>query len=291
MSIRRARWLVPAAVVVIAASAGVLVVASPASAVAGRVVVSATSPETGSEGFKGANAVCPTGTKILGGGADIVGGNHHVQLAGINPAPLGLPANSMWATANEGPFGYDGSWSLRAWAVCGTGVSGHQIVEASSAPPAGATSAAATAACPAGKKVIGAGGRSAGKPSYVLDTMDVSASLSSVFVETMATEVVTPGTAPVAVAYAICINPVPGQQRVGAATAFDSNDKTLTVICPAGTRVHGTGGGITGALGQAYLDALLPSGGAPGGTHINAREDANGFAGNWMVNAYAVCAN
>jgi hypothetical protein len=287
---RRARWLAPAVVVLAAASAAVIV-ASPANAVAGRVVVTATSPETGSEDFKGANAVCPTGTVVLGGGADITGGNHHVQLGGINPAPLGLPANSIWATANEGPLGYDGSWSLTAWAVCGSGVSGHVIIEASSAAPAGATSATATATCPAGKKVIGAGGRSAGKPSYVLDTMDVSASLSSVYVETMATESPTPGTAPLAVAYAICINPVAGQQRVGAATAFNSSDKTLTVTCPAGTRVHGTGGGITGALGQAYLDALFPSAGAPGGTFINAREDATGFAGTWMVNAYAVCAN
>jgi hypothetical protein len=177
--------------------------------------------------------------------------------------PLGLPANSMWATA--------------------------KIVEVHSGAPAG-SAATAVATCPAGKKVIGAGGRSAGKPDWVMDTMDVAGNLSSVYVETMTTEFAT-GIAPVAVAYAICINPVPGQQRVGAATAFDSNDKTLTVSCPAGTRVHGTGGGITGALGQAYLDALLPSGGAPGGTHINAREDANGFARNWMVNAYAVCAN
>lgn len=119
----------------------------------------------------------------------------------------------------------------------------------------------------------------------------MSASLASVYVETMATELVVPGTAPLAVAYAICINPVPGQQRVSATSAWDSNDKALTVNCPAGTRVHGTGGGITGALGQAHLDALLPTGGAPGGTHINAREDANGFGNTWMISAYAVCAN
>src|SRR5688500_4701841 len=76
------------------------VIVTSASAVAGLVVVTATSPERGSEAFKGANAVCPAGTKILGGGADISGGGHSVQLAGLNPAPLGMPANSMWATAN-----------------------------------------------------------------------------------------------------------------------------------------------------------------------------------------------
>jgi len=289
MGIRRARWFVMATSILTTAAAGILV-AGPAHAVAGRVVVTATSPDTGSESFKGANAVCPTGTKILGGGADIVGGDHHVQLGGINPAPLGLPANSIWATANEGPSGYNGAWSLTAWAICGYGVTGHQIVEATSAPPAGATSAAATAVCPAGKKVIGAGGRSAGKPTYVLDTIDVSGGLSSVLVQTMATEAVVAGTAPLAVAYAICIDPVPGQQRVGASSVWDSNDKVLTVACPAGTQVHGTGGGISGAHGQAHLDALLPIAGAPGGTFINAREDATGYVANWSVSAYAVCA-
>ena len=59
MGIRRVRWFVMATSILTTAAAGVLF-AGPANAVAGRVVVTATSPETGSESFKGANAVCPT---------------------------------------------------------------------------------------------------------------------------------------------------------------------------------------------------------------------------------------
>lgn len=264
-------------------------IGTPASAVTGLVVVTTTSPERGSEDFKGANAVCPSGTKILGGGADIVNGGHSVQLGGLNPAPLGLPANSMWATANEDVPGYTGSWYIKAWAICASGVTGHQIVQASSAEPAGSTFAYATATCPAGKKVIGAGGRSASKPSYVLDTIDVAGDLSSVYVETAAAESPAPGTAPLAEAYAICIDPVPGQQLVTASSGFTSADKTLSVSCPSGTTLHGTGGGMTSALGQAHLDMLAPTG--TSSAKIEAREDANGYSGTWKFDVYAICAS
>jgi len=265
-----------------------VVIATSASAVAGLVVVAATSPERGSESFKAANAVCPAGTKILGGGADIVGGGHSVQLGALNPAPLGLPANSMWATANEDVLGYGGSWYITAWAMCASGVTGHEIVQASSAEPAGSTFASATATCPAGKKVIGAGGASAGKPSFVLDTVDITSDLNSVYVETIAAESPTAGTAPLAQAYAICIFPVRGQQLVRASSGFTSADKTLSVSCPSGTRLHGTGGGMTGAIGQAHLDNLIPNGNS---SRIEAREDATGYSGTWKVDVYGVCAN
>jgi len=280
------RVVLSAATVALAATP--VMIATSASAVTGLVVVTATSPERGSEDFKGANAVCPAGTSILGGGADIVGGAHSVQLAALNPAPLGLPANSMWATANEDVLSYAGSWYIKAWAICASGVTGHEIVQASSAEPAGSTFASATATCPAGKKVIGAGGGSAGKPSYVLDTIDITSDLNSVYVETIAAESPTPGTAPLAQAYAICVNPVSGQQLVRASSGYTSTDKSLSVSCPSGKRLHGTGGGLTGALGQAHLDMLAPTG--TGTSRIEAREDATGYSGTWKVDVYAVCA-
>jgi hypothetical protein len=282
---RRSRTLLTCAAA-LSVAAATLVVATPALAVTGLTVVTATSA-TDSEGFKVANPVCPAGRVLLGGGADIIGGGHNVQLAGINLAPLGAPANSVWASANESGAGWVGSWSITGYAICGTGVTGYQIVQASSAVPAGSTIATATATCPAGKKVIGAGGRSAGKVGYVLDTMDVSADLTSVYVETIATEWAIPATAPLAEAYAVCVNPVPGLERVSASSAYDSNDKVLSVACPAGKAVHGVGGGMTGALGQAYLDMLAPGSSS---AIINAREDATGTTNNWKVDVYAICA-
>ena len=127
----------------LAATAATVVVATPALAVPGLVVVTATSASD-SEGFKGVNPVCPAGKVLLGGGADIVGGGHNVQLAGINLAGLGTPPNSVWATANEGGAGWAGNWTLTGYAICGTGVSGYQVVQAESSVPAGSTFASAT---------------------------------------------------------------------------------------------------------------------------------------------------
>lgn len=287
--IRRSRLVLLSGVAALTGAGALVAVAGPASAGVGLTVVTAVSAEHGSENFKGANAVCPAGTAILGGGADIVGGGHGVQLGGLTPAPAGMPANSMWATANEDALGYAGSWHIAAWAICGSGVTGHEIVHASATGPVNSASASVTATCPAGKKVIGAGGRSAGKPSYVLDTIGVSSGLDSVHAQTYAAESPTPGTAPLAEAYAICVNPVPGQQLVSASSGLNSADKTLSVSCPSGKRLHGTGGGMSGARGQAHLDMLSPNGN--GAARIDAREDATGHGGNWKTDVYAICAS
>jgi hypothetical protein len=259
---------------------------APAWAVPGLVAVTVTSAETGSEPFKGALAVCPPRTNIVGGGADILGGGHGVHLAGINPAPLGYPPNSLWATANDDVSGYAGSWSIRSWAICAPGLNSWEMVQVSKFEPLGSPLAVATASCPAGKKVIGAGGRSEGKPSVILDSINIASDLSSVTVEVAAIN----GAAPHAYAYAMCVTPVPGQQLIHVSGPFDSADKTLTINCPKGTSLHGVGGGLTYALGQSYIDELGPTGVSLSSAHLDVREDADGNPNNWMADLYAICA-
>jgi hypothetical protein len=111
--------------------------------------------------------------------------------------------------------------------------------------------------------------------------------LSGVYVETMLDETGSGGF--LSVAYAICIGAVPGQQIVTATSGYDSADKVITVTCPPGLHVHGTAGSLTGALGQAYLDARLPTGPATS-VLLNAREDVTGHAGDWKADVYAICA-
>src|SRR5258706_4933552 len=121
-----------------------LIVAQPALAVPGLVAVTVTSAEVGSEPFKGVAAYCPAGTKILGGGADVLGGDHSVRIAGINPAPILNNPNGRWATAHHDLLGYNGSWSLRAWAICAPAPAGWEIVLADHSEPAGSSHAIAT---------------------------------------------------------------------------------------------------------------------------------------------------
>lgn len=270
----------------LAGLAATLTVAAPASAVPGLVVTTAVSPDTGSEGFKGADAVCPTGTKILGGGATIGARSHGVQLAGVNTAPLGLPADSAWVTANEGVGGFGSPWTLTGWAICASGVSGFQLVTAQADAPGSSTLASATATCPAGKQVLGAGGRSNGKPHVVLDTIMIASDLHSVTVEVFGLD----GMTPTAYAYASCADPVPGAQLVTVSTPYDSSDKSLSVDCPAGKKLHGIGGGLTGAAGAATLYKLAPHGaGLTGGVDLIARETLAGTAGTWRADLQLVC--
>ncbi|RKN49573.1 hypothetical protein [Micromonospora endolithica] len=87
---------------------------------------------------------------------------------------------------------------------------------------------------------------------------------------------------------------VPGLVRVSAVSANNSNDfHTVTAVCPAGKVLTGTGYEINGATGEAVVDDLRPNGGpavAPTAVTATAYE-AEPFAGNWSVTAYAICAN
>jgi hypothetical protein len=290
MRVPRPSRLLLTGAVALAGVAASVAVAGPARAVTGLTIVTATSVETGSEGFKSANAVCPPNTVIFGGGADITGGGHSVRLTSMLPAPLGLPTHSYFATAMESGV-YNANWTLRTWAICGSGVFGWEIVTGSVAASPGSTIVSVSAVCPSGKKVIGAGAAATGGASFQLDTMEPAADLSNVYVEVVADETMPAGAAWGAKAFAVCVNPVSRQQRVSATTANDSNGKSISVSCPAGTQLHGTAASLTGAIGQAYLDRVAPIGpGSLGGTNLEAREDATGFAGNWTATVYAICA-
>jgi hypothetical protein len=288
---RRPRLLVASVAFLVAAATAVLVV-SPASAVAGLVVVKTKGPDTGSEDFKWALATCPSGTHVLGGGGDISGGSNGVHLSSLLPSALGFPADSFYVTAMEDHAGYGGSWNLTAWAICASGIIGWEVVTADAAAAPGSTFTSVTAVCPAGKKVIGAGGYISGGSRYIFDSMDPASDLSSVYVEVAGDE-----TTPVdgagwgAHASAVCINPVVGQRLVSATTGISTSNKTKSVSCPSGTKVHGTGGGLTGALGQAHIDRLAPNGtGSTAGVDIDARQDLTGASSSWQAYVYAICA-
>ncbi|SCL14505.1 hypothetical protein GA0070616_0460 [Micromonospora nigra] len=87
---------------------------------------------------------------------------------------------------------------------------------------------------------------------------------------------------------------VPGLVRIAAVSASNSNDfRSVTATCPAGKVLTGTGYEINGATGEVVVDDLRPNGStvtAPTAVTVGAYE-ADPFAGNWTVTAYAVCAN
>jgi hypothetical protein len=82
---------------------------------------------------------------------------------------------------------------------------------------------------------------------------------------------------------------VAGLQQVTQTSVSNSTNKSATVSCPAGKQVTGAGGSINAAGGQVALRVARPSDALKSVTASGA-EDQNGFAGNWQVAAYAVCA-
>jgi hypothetical protein len=70
----------------------------------------------------------------------------------------------------------------------------------------------------------------------------------------------------------------------------DSGDKNVTAQCPAGKRV--IGGGATAHVIFGYPKELTILASYPSGTTWKAAaREATAYAGNWILNAYAICAN
>lgn len=146
------------------------------------------------------------------------------------------------------------------------------------------------ARCPAGQRVIGGGGRvnnashvviTALQPVHTnnLDRYEVSAAEDEIgFSGQWAVQ-----------AFAICADPLPGLRIVSATSESGSADSKLEIVnCPTQTLTLGSGGRIGGGHGQVHLNNT--SAGSDRG-FARGQEDSTGFAGNWTVTAYAVCAD
>jgi hypothetical protein len=154
------------------------------------------------------------------------------------------------------------------------------------------TSKTVAASCPAGKRVLGGGGDVTGGGGQVgLEQLqpDQTATDDRFVVGASEDETGLAGDWQLT-AYALCADPLPGQQIVSNPVPATSNPlQSQLGICPS---AHiGFGGRIDGGAGQVHLTDLFPFVFPPAVTYIRAQEEANGFDGLWSVTAYAVCAD
>ena len=186
-----------------------------------------------------------------------------------------------------------------AWQVRGQGVASAATVPTatvvSAITPFDSTATKTIAAlCPAGKRVIGGGGRVSGAQNVVLtrqepvqagtgDSYVVAASEGqNGFTDTWALQ-----------AYAICADPLPNQQipQIVSVTSAPGSEafQGVSASCPAGKFAVGAGGRINSGGGEVALSTKAE--GSSWSTRITAAgtEDADGFAGPWSVTAFAVC--
>jgi hypothetical protein len=238
---------------------------------------------------KSFTASCPAGKRLVGVGADIGhgGGAGQVVMRAITP---NAALTAMTVSAVEDENGTTATWSLGGSALCAPPVPGLERIVAQSAT--NSTNKAVTATCPAGKRVLGAGGDIVGAPGQVeMDDIVPTAGLTSVRVFGIEDQNGASASWRVT-AYAICANPVAGLQRVVATSATNSTDgKAATATCPAGKQVTGVGGDIVGGAGQVVMDDFIPFPNPATSVQVVGNERPPGTTANWSVTAYAICAS
>lgn len=235
--------------------------------------VTATSP-TNSSG-KSAIATCPSGKRLLGTGADRSGGAGQVALNDVLP-DSGLL--KVTATALEDEDGTTANWSVRAYAICANPVAGRVRVTSTS-PTNSNPKNAPIKPCPAGLRPTGAGGALTGGGGEVVLNHLLADSFFGAAAGGNEDEDGTSSNWSVS-AYAICANV---SERIAAASAFDSNNKTLSAPCADDLEPTGGGGDISSGSGQVQLKGF-DRGFAFGEEGVNVYETI------WHMRAYAICA-
>ncbi|MEU4570677.1 hypothetical protein [Micromonospora sp. NPDC023956] len=275
---------------------GVFAPASPASAaVPGLVRISATSVSN-SDDFRTVTAVCPVGKMLVGTGYEVTGAAGQVVVDDFTPngntvtAPTALTVGAYEAD----PFA--GNWTVTAYAVCANPLAGLVRISALSSADSNDFHSA-TAACPTGKVLTGAGFELTGVTGEgVVDDFRPNGGIVN------APTAVTVGayeTDPfvgnwTAAAYGICANPVAGLSRLTVLSATDSNDfHGATAACPTGRVLTGGGFELNGATGEAVVDDFAPNGGAVSAptSVVSGAYEEKPFAGNWDIRSFAICAD
>jgi hypothetical protein len=243
-----------------------------------------TSTSLSSSVNKARTVSCPTGKRVVGAGAEIGGGNGQVVFEDIRP---NATLTNVTANAFEDETGFDGNWTVTAYAICANPIAGLELVRATS-PSDSASPKSVTASCPTGKNLIGVGAERTGGGGQVGTTGIIpnDSAMTAVFVRQNEDETGFTGNWSVT-ADAICAN---ASRRVTNTSLTNSNafKLTPTPFCQGGKQIVGVGGDITGGNGQVTIQDFRVSSALTDAT-LHAFEDDTGFGGNWSLRAYGVC--
>ncbi len=236
-------------------------------------------------------ADCVSGRLAAGAGIDTAGGTGRVAAFDV------IPARSSPTFSYAGAHTVSGqtadSWNISAQAICATAFPNQAPTSAASVNDS-ETEKSATVTCPAGLRVIGAGGGiNGGDPTLVpanltLETVRPNSALTGVTATAHETE---GGTASnwTLNAYAVCASRPAGLRRVKTSSAPGSDEfAQTTATCPAGTHLIGTGGEVVGGAGEVVLDDLRADT-ALTKTTVTGFEDHTGLDSDWHMTAYAIC--
>ncbi|MCX5599268.1 hypothetical protein OOK29_14055 [Streptomyces phaeochromogenes] len=245
-----------------------------------------------SDNYKSADARCPTGTVVLGGGGQISGAGGRVGLRVVNPHRESNGRYRVTVAAAEIPFGTAQNWQVRAYAVCGKKPAGYYLTGwKKSVTDRDRTFKTAAATCPGNRKPLGYGAKITGA--------DGNASLRSMFVPAHLPRTVSVSGSEAATnarsrwsvsSQAVCADVSVGQREKNGDW---STVRSASVFCPADRRPLGAG--VMLSATQQTLRNLLVRAVYPftlfggGGSAAQVSEDWNGTSGAWKVRAQVIC--
>jgi hypothetical protein len=236
-----------------------------------------------------ATAECPEDQALLGLGGRSNGGGGQVVLDAL----AARNNHSATVRGHEDQDGTTANWSVTAFAICADDGGERRTTfnePLNSLSPKFATTANG-GPCTGERRLTGAGGEIpiGATGQTILDAVVPSADLETVSVRAQEDHDGFAGNWTLR-PFALCADPLPGQQLVTTTSESNSRNKHATAACPAGKRVIGTGGQILSGAGEVSIQYMVPDAGLTR-VHVRGVEDQDGQAQNWSVRAFAVCAN
>jgi len=247
----RPREWVAMAATVLAAAGGVVAVQlateSPAAAVTGLEVVWVNSADgSQSPQTETAEAFCPDGKRVLGGGGGVNWSLNNypydIVLTRMQPVHPIMGQDSFIVTGERIIGGTTASWSVRAYAICADPLPGlHTVVSFSSL--SSSSSQLAQAECSDGEQVVGTGAYIYNSVGQVgLQVMRASTVDNLVYAQGHEDANGYTGSWYV-MAVAVCADPINGYQVLNVASPEDDSEslKAADAECPNGKQLYGVG--------------------------------------------------
>ncbi|MEQ7004562.1 hypothetical protein ABN028_00045 [Actinopolymorpha sp. B17G11] len=248
---------------------------------------------------------CSTGKVILGGGASVrtedgAGGDGDLKFAALQPFDIGDSGNYIYSANVYAKPGYTKPWALEMWALCGPKPPGYEHVRA--APATGdAHQLSRTVTCPAGKKLLAAGGMLTAasfeqRGRIALGAVRPAANGTSALVTGFDDATDGDPTSQFTLhARGVCVTSPAGHQVVaGAASPLDSTAaKVRRATCSNGRLAYSFGLAKVDPAGHAYVDGATPeqldTKGFPRRYAVRAEQKAP--LQDWSLQAHVICAN
>jgi hypothetical protein len=274
----------------VALAAPAVLLASPAEAAiipASTIVVNSTDSPPGPSPTLTKVATCPAGTRVIGGGATILGNPNHVFLTQSEPRSA-RGVDTYVGSALEDTVGTTVPWTLRVQAICSPPIAGLTYVS-KVGPDQGSGFGNAVSSCPSGTLALSAGGRiNNGTNRVALSTHIEGGQLISN--QTTAAGFADSATFhgwTVTSVTACTSTPIPfGDQEIARDDQNSTGDVAVaTATCPAGKTVTGGSGFVPtgGVITSVNVDA------ARSRIQVIAHRGLGGTSGVPLVTAKAIC--